>query len=72
MSARGRSEQIFLVLTALAEEPRHGYAIVQSVQDQAEIWLLEGGVAERLYIWRRVREEQQEDQQLALAIPSTS
>ncbi len=47
-------------------------AIVQSVQDQAEIWLLEGGVAERLYIWRRVREEQQEDQQLALAIPSTS
>ena len=25
------SEQAFLVLTALAEEPKHGYAIVQSV-----------------------------------------
>lgn len=26
------SEQAFLVLTALAEEPRHGYAVVQAVE----------------------------------------
>jgi DNA-binding PadR family transcriptional regulator len=32
VSARAVSEQVFLVLTALAEEPKHGYAIVQSVQ----------------------------------------
>jgi DNA-binding PadR family transcriptional regulator len=28
---KGMSEQAFLVLTALAEEPMHGYAVVQSV-----------------------------------------
>jgi DNA-binding PadR family transcriptional regulator len=32
VSVRAVSEQVFLVLTALAEEPKHGYAIVQSVQ----------------------------------------
>ena len=30
------SEQAFLVLTALAEEPLHGYAIVQSVEQLSE------------------------------------
>ncbi|WP_433274640.1 PadR family transcriptional regulator [Actinosynnema sp. CS-041913] len=30
------SEQAFLVLTALAEEPLHGYAIVQSVESLSE------------------------------------
>ncbi|GAA0222768.1 hypothetical protein GCM10010492_21150 [Saccharothrix mutabilis subsp. mutabilis] len=30
------SEQAFLVLTALAEEPLHGYAIVQSVETLSE------------------------------------
>jgi DNA-binding PadR family transcriptional regulator len=30
------SEQTFLVLTALAEEPLHGYAIVQSVEALSE------------------------------------
>src|SRR5688572_24786303 len=33
---RGMSEQTFLVLTALAEEPLHGYAIVQSVETLSE------------------------------------
>lgn len=33
---RGVSEQTFLVLTALAEEPLHGYAIVQSVESLSE------------------------------------
>ncbi len=36
MSGRPLSEQAFLVLTALAEEPKHGYAIVQSVQALSE------------------------------------
>lgn len=31
MSSRSLSEQAFLVLTALAEEPKHGYAIMQAV-----------------------------------------
>ena len=30
------SEQTFLVLTALAEEPLHGYAIVQAVEQLSE------------------------------------
>ncbi|MFD7660306.1 PadR family transcriptional regulator [Actinosynnema sp. NPDC059797] len=30
------SEQAFLVLTALAEQPLHGYAIVRAVQDLSE------------------------------------
>ncbi|WP_184688512.1 PadR family transcriptional regulator [Saccharothrix tamanrassetensis] len=30
------SEQAFLVLTALAEEPLHGYAVVQSVESLSE------------------------------------
>jgi len=30
------SEQAFLVLTALAEEPLHGYAIVQAVEELSE------------------------------------
>jgi hypothetical protein len=30
-------------------------AVVPSVQNQEEIWLLEGGVVERLYIRRRLR-----------------
>jgi DNA-binding PadR family transcriptional regulator len=30
------SEQTFLVLTALAEGPKHGYAIVRSVHDLSE------------------------------------
>ncbi|MEU4803751.1 PadR family transcriptional regulator [Actinosynnema sp. NPDC023587] len=33
---RGISEQAFLVLTALAEEPLHGYAIVRSVEVLSE------------------------------------
>ncbi|MBB5953438.1 DNA-binding PadR family transcriptional regulator [Saccharothrix tamanrassetensis] len=33
---RGMSEQAFLVLTALAEEPLHGYAVVQSVESLSE------------------------------------
>jgi DNA-binding PadR family transcriptional regulator len=36
MSGRSISEQAFLVLTALAEEPQHGYAIVQSVHALSE------------------------------------
>ncbi|MEU4443816.1 PadR family transcriptional regulator [Actinosynnema sp. NPDC050801] len=30
------SEQVFLVLTALAEEPLHGYAIVRAVEELSE------------------------------------
>ena len=33
---RGMSEQAFLVLTALAEEPLHGYAVVQAVDTLSE------------------------------------
>ncbi|MCG8927197.1 PadR family transcriptional regulator [Lentzea sp. CC55] len=36
MSGRVMSEQAFLVLTALAEEPLHGYAIVQAVEQLSE------------------------------------
>jgi DNA-binding PadR family transcriptional regulator len=36
MSSRPLSEQAFLVLTALADESKHGYAIVQSVQALSE------------------------------------
>lgn len=36
MSARVLSEQAFLVLTTLAEEPKHGYAIVQAVDVLSE------------------------------------
>ncbi|WP_229693105.1 PadR family transcriptional regulator [Lentzea pudingi] len=36
MSGRVMSEQSFLVLTALAEEPLHGYAIVQAVEQLSE------------------------------------
>ncbi|WP_312877910.1 PadR family transcriptional regulator [Lentzea indica] len=36
MSGRVMSEQTFLVLTALAEEPLHGYAIVQAVEQLSE------------------------------------
>src|SRR5688572_13841593 len=36
MSGRVMSEQTFLVLTALAEEPLHGYAIVQAVDQLSE------------------------------------
>ncbi|GAA1284880.1 PadR family transcriptional regulator [Saccharothrix xinjiangensis] len=33
---KGLSEQAFLVLTALAEQPLHGYAIVRAVQELSE------------------------------------
>jgi len=33
---RGLSEQAFLVLTALAEQPLHGYAIVRAVEGLSE------------------------------------
>ncbi|WNV86625.1 PadR family transcriptional regulator [Umezawaea sp. Da 62-37] len=36
MSSRVMTEQTFLVLTALAEEPLHGYAIVQAVGTLSE------------------------------------
>ncbi|MEU7479880.1 PadR family transcriptional regulator [Lentzea sp. NPDC042327] len=36
MSGRIMSEQAFLVLTALAEEPLHGYAIVQAVEQLSQ------------------------------------
>ncbi|WP_308425886.1 PadR family transcriptional regulator [Actinokineospora fastidiosa] len=36
MSVRGMSEQAFLVVTALADEPMHGYAIVQAVEALSE------------------------------------
>jgi DNA-binding PadR family transcriptional regulator len=36
MSGRVMTEQTFLVLTALAEEPLHGYAIVQAVDTLSE------------------------------------
>ncbi|HEX4225496.1 MAG TPA: helix-turn-helix transcriptional regulator [Pseudonocardiaceae bacterium] len=36
MSDRALSEQVFLVLTALADTPQHGYGIVQSVQELSE------------------------------------
>ncbi|WP_229372931.1 PadR family transcriptional regulator [Umezawaea beigongshangensis] len=36
MSSRVMTEQTFLVLTALAEEPLHGYAIVRSVAALSE------------------------------------
>jgi DNA-binding PadR family transcriptional regulator len=36
MNTRVISEQAFLVLTALAEEPKHGYGIVQSVNALSE------------------------------------
>ncbi|QTR06528.1 helix-turn-helix transcriptional regulator [Saccharothrix algeriensis] len=59
------SEQAFLVLTALAEEPLHGYAIVRSVQALAEgrgVWRVGTlyGVLDRLVaegLARRDREE---------------
>ncbi|GAA1344393.1 PadR family transcriptional regulator [Saccharothrix algeriensis] len=59
------SEQAFLVLTALAEEPLHGYAIVRSVQALSEgrVVLRVGtlyGVLDRLVaegLARRDREE---------------
>lgn len=31
MSSSTRTEQVFLILTALADQPRHGYGIVQDV-----------------------------------------
>lgn len=33
---KGMSEQTFLVLTALAEQPMHGYAVVQAVEAVSE------------------------------------
>jgi DNA-binding PadR family transcriptional regulator len=36
MADRALSEQVFLVLTALADTPQHGYGIVQSVQELSE------------------------------------
>lgn len=33
---KGVSEQAFLVLTALAEQPLHGYAIVRAVEELSE------------------------------------
>ncbi|MBM7815262.1 DNA-binding PadR family transcriptional regulator [Saccharothrix algeriensis] len=62
---KGMSEQAFLVLTALAEEPLHGYAIVRSVQALSEgrVVLRVGtlyGVLDRLVaegLARRDREE---------------
>ncbi len=33
---KGMSEQAFLVLTALADEPMHGYAVVQAVDALSE------------------------------------
>ncbi|MGX7828676.1 PadR family transcriptional regulator [Actinokineospora sp. 24-640] len=36
MSVRSMSEQAFLVLTALAGEPLHGYAVVQAVETLSE------------------------------------
>lgn len=32
MKTLGRTEPVFLILTALIDEPRHGYAIVQEVR----------------------------------------
>ena len=32
MKALGRTEPVFLILTALIDEPRHGYGIVQEVR----------------------------------------
>ncbi|MFB9930432.1 PadR family transcriptional regulator [Amycolatopsis halotolerans] len=36
MTERGMSEQVFLILTALADEPKHGYGIVQAVEKLSE------------------------------------
>jgi len=36
MAERSMSEQMFLVLVALADEPRHGYGVVQRVQELSE------------------------------------
>ncbi|GLX96202.1 PadR family transcriptional regulator [Herbidospora sp. NBRC 101105] len=36
MNSRGMTEQAFLVLTALADESRHGYGIVQEVERLSE------------------------------------
>jgi DNA-binding PadR family transcriptional regulator len=36
MAERSMSEQTFLVLVALADEPRHGYGVVQRVQELSE------------------------------------
>ena len=36
MSDRALSEQVFLVLTALADTPQHGYGIVASVHDLSD------------------------------------
>ncbi|MBS2533264.1 helix-turn-helix transcriptional regulator [Catenulispora sp. NF23] len=32
MIIRGKTEPVFLILTALADEPRHGYGIIQEVR----------------------------------------
>jgi len=36
MSDTGLREQAFLVLTALAAEPQHGYAVIENVRDISE------------------------------------
>lgn len=36
MARRGMSEQAFFILTALVDEPRHGYGIVGEVEDLSE------------------------------------
>ena len=32
MNTSSRTEQVFLILTALVDQPRHGYGIIQEVQ----------------------------------------
>jgi DNA-binding PadR family transcriptional regulator len=36
MNSPTRTEQVFLILTALADRPRHGYGIVQEVEQLSE------------------------------------
>ena len=36
MNSPTRTEQVFLILTALADQPRHGYGIVQEVEQISE------------------------------------
>jgi DNA-binding PadR family transcriptional regulator len=36
MNSPTRTEQVFLILTALADRPRHGYGIVQEVEKLSE------------------------------------
>lgn len=66
MAIRGLSEQAFLVLTALTDEPRHGYGIVALVSElsQGRVHLSVGtlyGVLDRLAAQGSVARDRDEE-----------